>query len=360
MIRAAAHLTGPRPPGSRRPLAPSRAVWNALGVRSWLIPADSRRPCSQTALLLVLAAGFAAAGAPAHADSIAPGTFPDSLTETRGFEAPVALIPEVGLWVDGTAELGFAKKTGLVLWWNMEKAASAPQASRVDWSRVTFRIRAEAWDARGRRVDREEKLVGPLRLELQAEKDGFPMPLRLALKPGKYRIRLEAYPLISAQAAGLDSVPHGRAEAIANVPDLSHRSRGWSIGDPLFLDSIRRWEPGAPDERTWYEWVVRPNPSRTLSGHGTSGQLAFEVVRSDEPVPRCGSNTCRVVITVRDSAQGIVLQELRPVPAPATVSAYLVPIDASALSPGHYSVTIEVFEASEREAAIRREFSVSS
>jgi hypothetical protein len=273
----------------------------------------------------------------------------------------VAIIPEIGLWVDGTAELGFAKKTGLVLWWNMEKTpgvASAP--SRVDWSRVTFRIRAEAWDARGKRVDREERLVGPLRIEQGAEHGGFPLPLRLALKPGTYRIRLEAYPLISAEAAGLDSVPHGRAEAIANIPDFSHRTRGWNIGDPLFLDSIRRWEPGAPDDRNWYEWIVRPNPSRTLSGHGSSGQLAFEVVRSEEAVPRCGTNTCRVVITVRDSAQGIVFQELRPVPAPATVSAYLVPLNATGLTPGRYTVTIEIFEAAEREAAIRREFSVSS
>ena len=263
--------------------------------------------------------------------------------------------------MDGTAELGFAKKAGLVLWWNLEKLpAAGSKPSRVDWSRVTFRIRAEAVDASGKQADREERLIGPLRLEPQAESGGFPTSLRLSLKPGMYRIRVEAYPLISAKAAGLDSVPHGKAEAMARVPDLSHGSRGWNIGDPLFLDSIRRWETGAPDERIWYEWVVRPNPSRTLTARGTSGQLAFEVVRSDEPIPRCGPNTCRVVITVRDSVQGILLQEIRPVPAPGTVSAYLVPIDASALAPGRYTVTIEVFEAAERQAAIRREFSVSS
>jgi len=354
------------------PLARRGGVWNPLAVSSRVFPSSSRPPLPQTALALVLAAGLASAGGhdaradSEHSDSdgvisiAVAGTYPDSLTETRGFDAPVEILPEIGLWVDGTAELGFAKKTGLVLWWNMEKPASAATPARVDWSRVTFRIRAEAWDARGKRVDREERLVGPLRMDLQSESGGFPMPLRLQLKPGQYRIRLEAYPLISASAAGLDSVPHGRAEAIARVPDLSHQSRGWSIGDPLFLDAIRHWEPGAPNERTWYEWIVRPNPSRTLSSRGTSGQLAFEVVRSEEPIPRCGTNTCRVVITVRDSVQGIVLQELRPVPAPATVSAYLVPLDASGLSPGRYSVTIEVFEASVREAAIRRDFSVSS
>jgi hypothetical protein len=310
--------------------------------------------------VLAITLGLGAATGPAAAaDSTAPGTSPDSLTETRGFDAPVALLPDLGLWVDGTAELGFAKKTGLVLWWSLENVG-AVKTSKVDWSRVTFRIRADVVDDHGKSIEREERLIGPLQMDLHAEQGGFPAPLRLSLKPGTYRVRLEAYPLISAKAAGLDSVPHGRAEAIARIPDFSHRSRGWGIGDPLFVDSIRRWEAGAPSDRTWYDWIVRPNPSRTLSTQGSKGQLAFEVVRSDEPVPRCGSNTCRVVITVRDSAEGIVLQEMRPVPAPATVSAYVVPIDASGLAPGRYTVTIEVFEAAEREAAIRRAFSVSS
>jgi hypothetical protein len=302
----------------------------------------------------------AGARAAAAVDSPAPGTSPDSASDRQGFEEPANLIPEMGLWADGIAELGYAKKTGLVIWWNLEKERATGHDAHLDWSRVTFRIRAEVYDSTGKQVGKEEKLIDPLQTGPEGESGGFPAPLRIALKTGTYRVHLEAYPLISASAAGLDSVPRGMADVKAFLPELSHRRVGWSIGDPLFLESVKKWEPGSSEDRTWYEWVIHPNPSRTLSAHGTTGHLAFEVVRSFETVPRCGGNTCRVVITVNDAQGGIVLQELRPVPDPATSSAYLVPLDASGLAPGRYSVTIEIFDATDREAAIRREFSISS
>jgi hypothetical protein len=304
----------------------------------------------------------ARARAAAADDSPAPGTSPNSASSAQGFEQPVDLIPQLGMWVDAIAELGGTKKAGLVVWWNLDKARAAgdSSAARIDWSRVTFRIRAVAYDSTGKKRDEDEKLVDPLQSGPEGERGGFPARLQLQLKGGIYRVHLEAYPLISAKDAGLDSVPHGTADAMANVPELSHRRMGWSIGDPLFLESSKKWEPGSSDDRTWYDWIIHPNPSRTFSTQGKTNQLAFEVVRSFEPVPRCGANTCRVVITVNDAQGGIVLQELRPVPDPATSSAYLVPIDASGLTPGRYSVTIEIFEANERQAAIRREFSISS
>ena len=337
-------------------------------------------PSASLLILILFALGLAAPGpswAAPEADDSAPGTAPDSADQARGFEHPINIIPQIGLWVDGVVELGFTKKTGLILWWSLEKnrapgdssgaAGAAPdssrlgrEASRIDWSRVTFRIRADVYNTKGKRVEREEALIDPLQVGPEGEDGGFPAPLRVPLRAGDYRVHLEAYPLISASAAGLDSVPRGTAESTAHVIEISHRVLGWNISDPLFLDSVRRWEPGSPDERTWYDWVVRPNPSRTLSAQSKTGQLAFEVVRSYETVPRCGANTCRVVVTVNDAQGGIVLQELRPVPEPATASAYLVPLDASGLAPGRYSVTIEVFEAMQRQASIRREFSISS
>jgi hypothetical protein len=292
-------------------------------------------------------------------DSAAPGTSPDSASDAQGFEQPVDLIPEMGLWVDAIAELGGTKKAGLVVWWSLEKDRATGHDARVDWAHVTFRIRAEAYNAAGKQIDKEEKLVDPLESGPEGESGGFPARLRIALKGGTYRVHLEAYPLISASAAGIDSVPRGSADVQAIVPELSHRRTGWSIGDPLFLESIKKWEPGSEDDRVWYDWIIRPNPSRTLSAHGKTNQLAFEVVRSFEAVPRCGANTCRVAITVNDAQGGIVLQELRPVPDPATSSAYIVPLDASGLAPGRYSVTIEIFEAKERQAAIRRDFAIS-
>ena len=320
---------------------------------------DRSRLFSSVALVCWLA--FPALARAAEAvDSPAPGTSPNSASDAQGFEQPVALIPEMGLWADAIAELGGTKKAGLVVWWNLEKERATAHDSRIDWSRVTFRIRAVAYDSTGKVRDKDEKLVDPLQSGPEGERGGFPARLRLQLKAGTYRVHLEAYPLISAKDAGLDSVPRGMADARAFVPELSHRRMGWSIGDPLFLESSKKWEPGSEDDRIWYDWIIRPNPSRTLSTHGKTGQLAFEVVRSFEAVPRCGANTCRVVITVNDAQGGIVLQELRPVPDPATSSAYLVPVDASGLAPGRYSVTIEIFEAKERQAAIRREFSISS
>lgn len=345
---------GPEAAFATQRLAPTEAVWNAFVV--------AFRNLSR---LLYSVAIIWSLGLPAHAeaaaavDSAAPGTSPDSASEAQGFEAPVNLIPEMGLWADAIAELGGTKKAGLVVWFGLEKNRATGHDARVDWSRVTFRIRAEAYDTTGKQVDKEEKLVDPLQSGPEGETGGFPARLRLQLKGRTYRVHLEAYPLISASAAGIDSVPRGTADARATVPELSHRRMGWSIGDPLFLESIKKWEPGSSDDRTWYEWIIHPNPSRTLSSQGKANQLAFEIVRSYEAVPRCGANTCRVVITVNDAEGGIVLQELRPVPDPATSSAYLVPVDASGLAPGRYSVTIEIFEAKEREAAIRREFSIS-
>jgi len=336
-------------------LAPCEPVWNAFAVTlrtpfRFLLP-----------VALISALVFAAHARAAEAiDSPAPGTAPDSASDAQGFEKPVPLIPEMGLWADAIAELGGTKKAGIVVWFNLEKARATAHESRIDWSRVTFRIRAVAYDSTGKQRDKDEKLVDPLETGPEGESGGFPARLRLQLKAGTYRVHLEAYPLISAKDAGLDSVPRGSADAKAFVPELSHRRMGWSIGDPLFLESSKKWEPGSSDDRAWYDWTIRPNPSRTLSTRGKTSQLAFEVVRSFETVPRCGANTCRVVITVNDAQGGIVLQELRPVPDPATSSAYLVPLDASGLAPGQYSVTIEIFEAKERQAAIRREFSISS
>jgi hypothetical protein len=346
-----------RPAGARHRtgLAPTEPVWNAFAV-----PFRHAAHLLFSVAILSLFALAAGARATAADDSPAPGTSPNSASDAQGFEQPVNIIPELGMWVDAIDELGGTKKSGLIVWWNLEKPRAGSKDAKVDWSRVTFRIRAEAFDSTGKKKDEDEKLVDPLHSGPEGEGGGFPAKLALQLKAGTYRVHLEAYPLISASAAGLDSVPRGMADAKAYVPELSHRRSGWSIGDPLFLESSKKWEPGSSDDRTWYEWIIRPNPSRTFSTQGKTNQLAFEVVRSFEPVPRCGANTCRVVITVNDAQGGIVLQELRPVPDPATSSAYLVPIDASGLAPGSYSVTIEIFEANEREAAIRREFSISS
>src|SRR5262249_22981795 len=187
---------------------------------------------------------------PAHAraaasvDSPAPGTAPDSASNAQGFEEPVSLIPEIGLYADAIAELGGTKKAGLVVWWNLEKSRATGHDARIDWSRVTFRIRAEAYDSTGKLRDKDEKLIDPLQSGPEGESGGFPARLRLQLKGGNYRIHLEAYPLISAKVAGLDSIPRGSADAKAIVPELSHRRTGWSIGGPLFLEASKKWEAG--------------------------------------------------------------------------------------------------------------------
>jgi hypothetical protein len=274
---------------------------------------------------------------------------------------PVLVLPEVGLWVDALAQLGLAKRTGLVLWWGLGPAAETRGAGGrvLDWRRVTFRIRAEAFDERGKRADSEEALVEPLRNDGSEERGGFPTPLHLSLKAGRYHIHLEGYPLIPAQAAGLDSLPRGRAELDAVVPEMSGSSSGWRTSDILFFNSARKWEPGGSPQRSWYDWIVFPNASREFRADSASAYLGFEVLRSREVVPRCGPGACRVAILFLDAHGGVFQQELRPVPEAGSVSAYLIPFATDTLAAGPYTAEVQILEGPDLVASTSRQFRVT-
>jgi hypothetical protein len=227
----------------------------------------------------------------------------------------------------------------------------------IDWRRVSFRVRADIGTRDGRSVAQREALVEPLRPEA-LESGGFPMAMHVPLAPGEYRIRLEAYPLISARDAGLDSLPRGIALVDARVPQAAAGEEGWRLGDVHVFRGVRRWEPGAPPERTWYEWIVAPSVSRTVAADTARAYLAFELSRDVDVVPRCGNNSCRIVVTVRDLEGAVRLQDLRPVPASGAVSAYLIPIEPGQLAPGDYEVLVEIFDGREAQTALSRTFRV--
>jgi hypothetical protein len=280
--------------------------------------------------------------------------------EPAGFADPLAIIPEIGLWVDGSARIGFAKKGGVVLWWGLEPPAPAAGAPAIEWRRVTYRIRAEAFRPDGGRVAKEETLIGPLQSDGASERGGFPTPLDLGLAPGRYRIHIEAYPLISAKSVGLDSVPRGIADVEMSVPEMNFGSHGWRVSDILFFSSLRKWEPGAASERTWYDWIGYPCVPRAFAADTTTAYVGFEVLRSAEVVPRCGPGRCRVVVTVRDAQGGIVQQELRPVSEAGSLQPYAVPFRPGALAPGRYAAEVEVFEGADLQTAVRRSFRVAA
>ena len=319
---------------------------------SWKRAAAALPALAALVFLLVLPAAGARGDVLAGADSsvATPGL--------AGFAAPVPILPAVGLWVDGSARIGYAKKSGVVLWWGLEPPA--PGAGAVDWRRVTFRIRAEAFRPDGKRAARQEDLIEPLHSDGATERGGFPTPIDLVLAPGRYRLHLEAYPLISAQKVGLDSVPHGRADVEMVVPEMSVGSQGWRVSDILFLGTLRKWEPGAAPQRTWYDWVGHPNVSRVFAADTASAYAGFEVLRSSEVVPRCGPGRCRIVITVRDATGGVVQQELRAVPEAGSLQAYVVRFRPGELGPGEYAAEIEIFEGSELQATTRRGFQVTA
>lgn len=278
--------------------------------------------------------------------------------ERSGFDRAVELIPQVGLWADGSVEIGFAKKSGLVVWWGLTPPPPAPGKPAVDWQRVTFRIRAEAYEPSGKRVANEEALIEPLTSDGASTSGGFPTPLHLVLSAGEYRIHLEAYPLISAEAAGFDSALRGTADVQVSVPEMTVGSRGWRLSDILFLDSVRPWEAGSSPDRAWYDWVIRPNVARAFGVDTTTAYAAFELLRSAEVVPQCGPGMCRVVITVSDAGGGIVAQDLRAVPDAGVLQAYVVPFPTDSLAPGGYDAEIEVYDGPELRVSTRRGFRV--
>jgi hypothetical protein len=220
-------------------------------------------------------------------------------------------------------------------------------------------VRAELFNAEGRRVKSEERIVDPPHLEDGLPRGGFPITLRLLLREsGTYRARLEAYPLVAAEEAGLDSVPRRVIEAEAVLEKHAPTGADWQVSDLLLLRGFQPWRAGSAPERTWHEWVLDPAVSRRISPDSAGSYLAFEVQRGEEPVPHCLRTNCRVTITIYDAAGGLSLQTLRPVPKPFSVSAYLVPIETMALPPGEYEARVEVFEANEKLAAQARRFLV--
>lgn len=316
---------------------PQRSSWPVLGV---------------FALALLLWPGGAAGQG---ADSSAVGW-------RGGFVEPVAVIAEIGLWADAMSELGYGARPGLLVWWGLEPetvAAGSPLGG-VDWRKYTFRIRVEVFSQDGRRVAKAEELIDPLEKTDIAPRGGFPTAEHLVIDtPGKYRARLEAYPLMEAAEAGLDSVPRGVVETDVIVAERAlGNSADWLISDLLFLDSIEDWVPGSHSERTWYEWVIYPNVARVFSPDSSGALVAFEIERGDEIVPRCVRSHCRVVITVIDDNGGIVEQAMRQVPEATSVSAYVVPIRTVGLEPGRYHTRVEIFEAGDRIFSVSRPFEI--
>lgn len=347
---------GPLPAAVARSFLPVAALAAAavlvLGVLAALVYSPAAARAETAADTLAAGVAGSAGAAPASAQKPAP----------TGFVDPVPLIPEIGLWVDGSARIGFAKKSGLMLWWDLEAPAigsgTAGGAPRFDWRRVTFRIRAEAFRDDGKRMADDEALVEPQHSDGASERGGFPTPLDLVLAPGEYRIHLEGYPLIAARSAGLDSVPRGVADVEVTVPEMNVGSHGWRLSDVLFLDALRKWEPGAAPERTWSDRVIHPSASRVFAADTLTAYLAFEVLRSAEAVPRCGPGRCRVLITMRDAQDGVVQQEVRPVPEAGSVQPYVIAFRPVDLTPGSYTVEVEVFEAAELQVSVRRRFRI--
>lgn len=292
------------------------------------------------------------------------GTGQDAESETAGwrggFAQPVPVIPEIGLWADAMSELGYGARPGLLLWWGLEPGNGDVGADAVDWAKYTFRVRVEILDEDGDRVAKGEELIDPLHKDDLAARGGFPTSEHLVIdRPGKYRARLEAYPLMTAEEAGLDSVPRGMVEVDVVVAErsLSNDAR-WLISDLLFLDTLENWLPGSHSERTWYEWVIYPNVPRSYAADSSGALVAFEIERGEELVDRCNRRNCRVVISVLDGSGGIIEHVMRQVPKEGSVSAYVVPIQTVGLEPGNYLAQVEVFEGGDKIVSVSRPFGI--
>lgn len=277
-----------------------------------------------------------------------------------GFAEPIAVLPEVGLYADGFTELGYGRAPGLVILWGIDSlAATGSGAARnFDWTKVPYRVRVELFNAKGKRVEKEELIVDPPRLEDGIARGGFPTTVRMLLrKGGVYRARLEAYPLIDPAAAGLDSVPRRVVEVEAELDIYEPTGGGeWRASDLLIVRQLLPWRPGSAPERTWNEWVLNPAVSRRVETDSAGCYLAFEVQRDRVTVPQCQRTNCRVAITVYSADGGVALQVVRPVPDPFSVSAYIVPLQTASLDEGEYEARVEVFEADKTLAAQARRF----
>ena len=347
--------------GTHRTLAPGGGLWDAFFVRRRTRFLGRRAPIAAgslgSAILLSLCA----------ATGWTQGSEPDperaAVREEGGFREPVRVIPEIGLWADGLTELGYAERPGLLLWWGLEEPAegAASRLSEIDWSRIAFRVRIEIFNENGSVVAREQKIIEPFRDDEFRASGGFPYPMHILMaQPGTYRTTLEAYPLIDAESAGLDSVPRGFVELEAIVAERLDTSPEWQVSDLLFLDSHDKWTAGGSAERTWYEWFILPNVARSFAPDSLGAFVAFEIQRGEELVPRCRQNNCRVLISVYDGDGGLHLQTLRSVPDPNKVSAYVVPIETIDLESGPYRAEVHIFEGSERILGVSRGFEIRS
>ena len=215
------------------------------------------------------------------------------------------------------------------------------------------------YDPKGKKIIDEEKVVDPPRRVGEVLEGGFPLIVRNVIRAeGEYRVRLEAYPLMDPSVAGLDTVPRHVVETTAQVTRVTPEQTDWEISDILVLQDIRPWRPGVSKHRTWYEWDFDPTASRIVEVDSSGAFLAFELQRAQEVVPRCQATHCRVAVTIYDDEDGLMLQTLRPVPGPAAVSAYVVPIETMALQPGEYRATVEVYEGGQLLSESHRQFRV--
>jgi hypothetical protein len=329
-------------------------VWDAFFVKDIKLPPP--KPVNHLAMGILAAALLAACPWSAWAA-------PADTAETGwrgGFSQPVPVIPEIGLWADAMTELGYGTRAGLLVWWGLDPstAVEGSAAAEVDWSQITFRVRVEVFDLEGNRVEKSEKLIDPPESDEFSSRGGFPAAEHVVMDlPGRYRARIEAYPLISAEEVGLDSVPRGVVEVDAKVAERSiSGGPEWLISDLMFLDALEDWVPGSPSERTWYEWIIFPSVPRSFVPDSAGAYVAFEIERGEELVPLCARRHCRVVISILDEHGGIVQQALRQVPEAASVSAYVVPFETINMHPGRYHARVEVFEGGSQILSVSRAF----
>ncbi len=278
-----------------------------------------------------------------------------------GFLEPVAVLPEVGLWADAFTELGYGRDPGIVVVWGLDPrtATGSGRISEIAWSDIAFRIRVELFHADGRRVTAEDRIVDRPHMVDGVLQGGFPATLHHTLRePGAYRARLEAYALMDASAAGLDSVPRRAVEVETVLEGESPTGDDWRVSDLLLLRDLQTWRPGASRDRSWYEWLLDPAVSRQVDADSAGAFLAFEIQRGQELVPRCRRTNCRVAVTIYDGEGGLMEQTLRAVPQPFSVSAYVVPIQTASLEPGEYEARVEVYEANQLLAWQARRFRV--
>ena len=284
-----------------------------------------------------------------------------TLAAAGGFDEPVLVLPETGLWADGFTDLAYGRGPGLAILWGLDSATVVrpPGAPEFDWSKVPYQTIVQVFAPDGKRIMDEQKVVDPPHREDGMVVGGFPLIVRSVIRTeGVYRVRLEAYPLMDPAVVGLDSVPRHTVETSATVARVRPEQTEWEISDILILRDMQPWRAGVSPHRTWYDWSFDPSPSRVVEVDSSGAFLAFELQRAREVVPRCQLTNCRVAITVYDDEGGLALQTLRPVPDPDEVSAYVVPIETMALAPGEYQASVDVYEAGEVLTSERRRFRV--